>query len=132
MIYDNFSNLKDGNYYFCKKPYMDGYDMFDADNHISNQVSLRKGVIIGTNRRTGDKMSATARDMDNGYVASIGVSQSIIGDTVEEVAKERAKVIFRLKSELEDYFGSVLNKINDNLKKTNYYEILEKNPEVMV
>lgn len=125
MIYETFSELKDGYYYFAEMPYMDGYDLFNHDTRISPKIKALDGMLSSRNRRTNEPVYRSTTVMDESHTC-------IIGDTEEEVKKEKLKVLSRLKKDLRLHCDSILSAFDSKLSETDYNIEIEKYPEVLI
>ena len=125
MIYETFSELKDGFYYFAEMPYMDGYDLIDYDTRISPKIKVLNGILSSHNKQTNEPIHRSAKVMDEKHTC-------IICDTEEEVKKEKLKVLSRLKKDLSLHCDSILGAFDSKLSETDYNIEIEKYPEVLI
>ncbi len=129
MIYTQFVSIPDGQYHFVKKPYMEGYIVHDVDCHPSQLATVKKPYIIGIDKRNKNPLKESLSNMDNQSMFDNGF---IICETLDDVYKERAKIIHHLQMDLKNHFNDILNKFENEIRNTKHYELLEKYPEVMV
>ena len=104
---------------------MDGYDLFNHDTRISPKIKVVAGMLSSRNRRTNEPVHRSAAVMDESHTC-------IIGDTEEEVKKEKLKVLTRLKKDLIIHCDFLVSAFNDKLSETNYNEEIENYPEVLI
>ncbi len=128
MIYNQFRKLPNGQYHFVKKPYMDGYELHECDSNISQLATVEHPWVKGIHKTTGKPMKQTMDDMDG----MSGDKIYIIAGSIDEVQRERVKVIYRLRMELQKHFDDILSEFDAETSKSEYHLNVEKYPEALV
>ena len=128
MVYTQFTNLPNGQYYFTRKPYMDEYDLIDCDVIISQLTTVEQPYIKGIHKTTGKPLKQRLVDMD--YMD--GNKKYIIGSTITDVERERVKIIHRLKLSLQSYVNNILERFDTEISKSEFNSNIEKFPEALV
>ncbi|RLC45143.1 MAG: hypothetical protein DRH57_08560 [Candidatus Cloacimonadota bacterium] len=127
MTYEKLVSVPDGQYYFVKKPYMDGYAVIDVDAIISQLTTIKAPHIYGKDKRNNKPLKELLSVMDNQ-----STNHFIIAESLDELNKERTKVIYSLQMDLKKHFNKILGEFENEIKNTDHYKLLEKFPEVMI
>jgi len=125
MIYDSFVGIPEGFYYFIQKPSMDGYDLVNFNNAISQQVELKCNFVHGISTLDTSKMKV--------YVADFSAYGDImVSENKEELEKALFKEINRLKTDLEAHLNSIMSKFNTVIKPYPFETLSTRFPEVLI